>query len=501
MSNWADVGRTGLLARKIGMTRLFLDDGTHVPTTVLLVDRLQVIALRTDECDGYVAVQLGGGTAKPKNVTKPQRGHFGKAGVEPKAKLCEFRVSADALLDVGTELGAEHFVPGQLVDVRGCTKGKGFAGVMKRWGFAGLRASHGVSVSHRSHGSTGNRQDPGRVFKNKKMAGHMGARWRTMQNLEVLSTDPKRGLIFVKGSVPGAANGWVEIRDAVKHSMPAEAPYPAGVRANAFINDIEVFRDYSRGKAVSQAAGFTLVDQIARLMMVASDPGHRDRIDGMFLLYRKTLELMRNPDLADVEDPRAATNLAALPVLVSRLLVDRDKSVSKLAALLLAVLERGALKELEVDDVEWPASTTAMVREALEAFISEKRVRYVLRHKFTLAGGPNAGRIGGLVDIYGRIPDLELDGPVFTATPSWLDVDPKAGLTIWAADEGEPVEISSSVQRLALGQADVRRGVIAAFQVGVEGDGLDDATILYIRPNLEGHLLRRMSIPIATLRA
>lgn len=223
--------RTGVIAKKMGMTRLFQEDGRHVPVTVLQLDGLQVIARREADRDGYVAVQLGAGTAKAKNVAKPQRGHFGKAEVEPKAKVVEFRVAEDALLDVGAEISADHFVPGQLVDVSGHTQGKGFAGAMKRWGFGGLRATHGVSVSHRSHGSTGNRQDPGRVFKNKKMAGHMGDRQRTQQNLEVVRTDPERGLIFLKGSVPGHKGAWLTVKDAVKVSRPADAPYPAGLKA------------------------------------------------------------------------------------------------------------------------------------------------------------------------------------------------------------------------------------------------------------------------------
>jgi large subunit ribosomal protein L3 len=223
--------RTGVIAKKMGMTRLFQDDGRHVPVTVLQLDKLQVIGRREMDRDGYVAVQLGAGTAKAKNVAKPQRGQFGKAEVEPKARVVEFRVAEDALLDVGAEISAEHFVAGQLVDVSGHTQGKGFAGAMKRWGFGGLRATHGVSVSHRSHGSTGNRQDPGRVFKNKKMAGHMGDRQRTQQNLEVVFTDAARGLIFVKGSVPGHKGTWLVVKDAVKVARHADAPYPAGLIA------------------------------------------------------------------------------------------------------------------------------------------------------------------------------------------------------------------------------------------------------------------------------
>ncbi len=222
--------RTGVIAKKVGMTRLFQEDGRHVPVTVLALDNVQVVARREADRDGYTAVQLGAGSAKAKNLTKPERGHFGKAEVEPKAKVVEFRVAEDALLDVGAEIAASHFVAGQMVDVQGVTQGKGFAGAMKRWGFGGLRATHGVSVSHRSHGSTGNRQDPGRVFKNKKMAGHMGARNRTQQNLEVVLTDVPRGLIFVKGSVPGHKGGWLIVKDSVKVARPDEAPYPAGLK-------------------------------------------------------------------------------------------------------------------------------------------------------------------------------------------------------------------------------------------------------------------------------
>ena len=224
--------RTGLLAQKLGMTRTFTADGKHVPVTVLKVDNCHVVAVRRQDSDGYDAVQLGNGVAKVKNVGKAMRGHFAKAKVEPKRKLNEFRVSADALLEVGQELSPEHFVPGQYVDVAGITIGKGFAGAMKRHNFSGLRATHGVSVSHRSHGSTGNSQDPGKVFKGKKMAGHMGDRRATQQNLRIVSTDAEEGLILVRGAVPGAKGGWVRIIDAVKHSVPEDAPFPAGLLAS-----------------------------------------------------------------------------------------------------------------------------------------------------------------------------------------------------------------------------------------------------------------------------
>lgn len=208
--------RSGVIAQKVGMTRVYNDAGEHVPVTVLRMDGCQVVAQRTVEKNGYTAVQLGAGQAKVKNTSKAMRGNFAVANVEPKAKLAEFRVTEDNLLDVGTELKAGHFAAGQLVDVTGTSIGKGFAGAMKRHGFGGLRATHGVSVSHRSHGSTGSRQDPGKVFKNKKMAGHMGQTRVTTQNLEVVSTDEDRGLILVKGAVPGSKGSWIIVRDAVK---------------------------------------------------------------------------------------------------------------------------------------------------------------------------------------------------------------------------------------------------------------------------------------------
>jgi large subunit ribosomal protein L3 len=218
-----------MIARKMGMTRLFGVDGSHVPVTVLKVEDCEVVAIRTEAKDGYVAVQLGAGKAKAKNVTQPMRGHFAKAKVEPKAKVCEFRVDDDAVLEVGARVHVGHFVAGQFVDVAGVSIGKGFAGAMKRHNFGGLRASHGVSISHRSHGSTGQHQDPGRVFKGKKMAGHMGHRNVSVQNLEVFGVDPDQGLIMIKGGVPGPKGGWVRVTDSIKKALPKDAPYPAAV--------------------------------------------------------------------------------------------------------------------------------------------------------------------------------------------------------------------------------------------------------------------------------
>ncbi len=240
--------RTGVLAKKVGMTRVFAADGSHVPVTVLSLEGCQVVGVKKNEVrevdvkkrgevvgkrsanDGYTAVVLAAGARKAKNIAKPVRGQFAKSGVEPKAMVREFRVSDDMLLEVGQELSADHFVAGQKVDVSGVSKGRGFQGAMRRWNFGGLRATHGVSITHRAHGSTGQRQDPGRVFKGKKMAGHWGVERVTTQNLEIVRTDAERGLILVKGSVVGAADGWVEVRDAVKAKRPDAAPKPAGLR-------------------------------------------------------------------------------------------------------------------------------------------------------------------------------------------------------------------------------------------------------------------------------
>ncbi len=224
--------RSGVIAQKVGMTRVYTDDGVNVPVTVLRMDNCQVVSHKTEEKNGYTALQLGSGTAKVKNVTKPMRGHFAVAKVEPKRKLAEFRVAPENLVEVGAEITADHFVAGQKVDVTGTSIGKGFAGAMKRHNFGGLRASHGVSISHRSHGSTGQCQDPGKVFKGKRMAGHMGATRVTTQNVEVVKTDVERGLILIKGAVPGSKGAWILVRDAVKKARPADAPLPAAIRSN-----------------------------------------------------------------------------------------------------------------------------------------------------------------------------------------------------------------------------------------------------------------------------
>ncbi len=225
--------RTGLIARKEGMTRVFDADGRHIGVTVLKVEECQVVSVRNEEKDGYTAVQLGAGKAKVKRVSKANRGHFAKAKVEPKKKMAEFRVSNENLLEVGSELGPNHFVPGQFIDVTATSKGKGFAGAMKRHNFGGMRATHGVSVSHRAHGSTGQCQDPGKVFKGKKMAGHMGSERVTTQNLQVVAIDEEDGLILVKGAVPGANSSWVLVNDAIKKPLPEEAPLPAGFKQDA----------------------------------------------------------------------------------------------------------------------------------------------------------------------------------------------------------------------------------------------------------------------------
>jgi large subunit ribosomal protein L3 len=225
--------RSGIIAKKVGMTRLFMEDGKQIPVTVLQLDKLQVVAQRTADAHGYTAVQLGAGTAKAKRTSKAMRGVFSAASVEPKRKIAEFRVDPENLIAVGEEITADHYFEGQFVDVCGTSIGKGFAGAMKRHNFGGLRATHGVSISHRSHGSTGQCQDPGKVFKGKKMAGHMGAVRVTTQNLEVVKTDSERGLIMVKGAVPGSKGGWVTVKDAVKKPFPENAPLPAALKSAA----------------------------------------------------------------------------------------------------------------------------------------------------------------------------------------------------------------------------------------------------------------------------
>ena len=225
--------RSGVIAQKVGMSRIFTEAGEHVPVTVLRLGNCQVVAHRTKDKNGYVAVQLGAGSRKIKNVGKAERGRFAVAKIEPKRELAEFRVDENGLIPVGAEITADHFIVGQFVDVTGTSIGKGFAGPMKRWNFAGLRASHGVSISHRSHGSTGGRQDPGKTFKNKKMAGHLGHERITTQNLRVVSIDAERGLIMLSGSVPGSEGGYVFIKDAAKRKMPKDLPFPAALRKAA----------------------------------------------------------------------------------------------------------------------------------------------------------------------------------------------------------------------------------------------------------------------------
>ncbi|SUZ33779.1 50S ribosomal protein L3 [Roseibaca ekhonensis] len=259
--------RSGVIAKKLGMTRLFMEDGRQVPVTVLQLDGLQVVAQRTADRDGYTAVQLGAGAAKAKRISAPMRGHYAKASVAPKRKLAEFRVSPDNLIEVGEEITADHYFEGQFVDIAGNSIGKGFAGAMKRHNFGGLRASHGVSISHRSHGSTGQCQDPGKVFKGKKMAGHMGAARITTQNLQVVRTDSERGLIMVKGAVPGSKGGWVTIKDAVKKPFPENAILPAALKSAA---------DAARKAAEEAAAAAAAEEEAARQAALEAEAAEQD---------------------------------------------------------------------------------------------------------------------------------------------------------------------------------------------------------------------------------
>ncbi|MDE0209724.1 MAG: 50S ribosomal protein L3 [Boseongicola sp. SB0667_bin_21] len=257
--------RSGVIAKKVGMTRLFMDDGKQVPVTVLLLDKLQVVAQRTPERDGYAAVQLGAGAARAKRTSQAMRGHFAAAKVEPKRKIAEFRVDPENLIEVGEEITANHYFEGQFVDVSGTSIGKGFAGAMKRHNFRGLRASHGVSISHRAHGSTGQCQDPGRVFKGKKMAGQMGAVRVTTQNLQVVRTDADRGLIMVKGAVPGSKGGWVTINDAVKKPVPDNVILPAALKSDAAAaaRAAEEAAEAAAAEAEAAAAGAAEAEQAA----------------------------------------------------------------------------------------------------------------------------------------------------------------------------------------------------------------------------------------------
>ncbi len=259
--------RSGVIAKKLGMTRLFMEDGRQVPVTVLQLDGLQVVSTRTADRDGYTAVQLGAGTAKAKRVAAPMRGHFAKASVAPKRKLAEFRVSPENLIEVGEEITADHYFEGQFVDIAGTSIGKGFAGAMKRHNFGGLRASHGVSISHRSHGSTGQCQDPGKVFKGKKMAGHTGAARVTTQNLQVVKTDSVRGLIMVKGAVPGSKGGWVTIKDAVKKPFPENAILPAALKSAA---------DAARKAAEEAAAAAAAEEEAARQAALEAEAAEQE---------------------------------------------------------------------------------------------------------------------------------------------------------------------------------------------------------------------------------
>ena len=263
--------RTGLIAKKIGMSAYFKESGKHVPVTVLRVDNCQVAAHRSRDVDGYVAMQLGVETAKVKRVTKPMRGHFSKAKIEPKKRLVEFIVSEDLMVDVGSEITASHFVAGQFVDVVGTSQGKGFAGGMKRHGFSGLRASHGVSISHRSHGSTGQCQDPGKVFKGKKMAGHMGSVNVTTQSLEVVSIDVDRGLILIKGAIPGSKGSYIVIKDALKKALPDNVPMPAGTRDPIGLSDDSEVADISEVELSGE-----VVDNLAAEPSSGSDLPSKD---------------------------------------------------------------------------------------------------------------------------------------------------------------------------------------------------------------------------------
>ncbi len=487
--------RTGLLTRKLGMTRFFDGEGAHVPVTVLSLDGCQVTAMRTFERNGYDAVQLGAGVRKPKNTPQPQRGQFGKALVEPKRVLREFRVRPDALLDVGVELQADHFLPGQLVDVKGVSIGKGMAGAMKRWNFGGLRASHGVSVSHRSHGSTGQRQDPGKVFKGKKMAGHLGQETVTTQNLQVFRVDVERGLIMVRGSVPGSADGWVEVRDAVKRPAPVNAPFPAAiVRPNTRPDDDVIDKPSER----------SLVDYLSRMRAawdkVLGPP--MTRRDGVYDLYRVLYALLaRGKQPGEHVDDGLALVLENLPATATSLVLDEDGGVQRAGALLLAVLLQGARDDLRLDHQDdWGPELTAAVGRAVREHVQTLPIRFVTREDLKRSSRDGL-RIEGRVEVLTLVPGLELDGPIRTAVPRWAKEDAPAAVTLGWTEQGVPLPFSYRTERLALSSSDRARGALVAFRIDARADTDTDPDdmIIRLRPSIADHPLSPLYLPFSDI--
>lgn len=493
MSASAKPQRTGVIARKIGMTRMFAADGTHIPVTVLRLERCQVVEMKTVDRDGYDAVLLGAGSAKTKNVSKAQRGQFGKAEVECKQRLVEFRVEPDGALEIGVEISAEHFVVGQLVDVRAQTQGKGFQGAMKRWGFAGLRATHGVSVSHRSHGSTGNRQDPGRVFKNKKMAGQMGGKMRTQQNLLVVAVESERGLIHVKGSVPGSKDGWVEVRDAVKQPLHPEAPVPAGLLSNQLVES-----------APPGNATVTLADHIAEMRALWVEIVNREnpkRLDAAYKLYLRTNAVMKRLKRGEpIEDAQDRMSLEGLPSAAQHILVESEHGLSRIGALLLALVRNGPRSELDVEpDGEWLPGTKQVLRDAVEEFVREQRIGCIVRHALKQASSGPSQSIFGRLEFFNQMPGLELNGPVSLAPTAWVHPDVDIKITATLNAEGERMRLEPKARPAALLDRDIKRGVFAALDLSLTAQDLGEDPMLELRPSISGHWLNPIFIDVEKL--
>jgi large subunit ribosomal protein L3 len=476
------------------MTRFFDGEGAHVPVTVLALDGCQVVGHRTQRRDGYTALQLGAGVKAPKNVARPQRAEFAEALVDVKAVRREFRVPEDALLEIGSVLSADHFVPGQLVDVRGVSIGKGMAGAMKRWNFGGMRATHGVSVSHRAHGSTGQRQDPGKVFKGKKMAGHLGVETVTTQNLTVFRVDAERGLIMIKGAVPGSKQGWVEVRDAVRRPVPPTAPFPGAIRNTRTATT-------GPGDDPSTPLSDYLDAMQTAWAKVLGDPDGRR--DGVYDLYRHLWSLLaRGRRDEEAVDGNLAVALNNIPATATRLVLDEDRGVAQAGALLLALLLEGPRPELRLgNEDEWGPDLTAAVGSAIREHVRTLPIRFVTRESLKRSSHDGRTRVGGRLEVLTVLPGLELDGPVATAAPEWAVEDAAAALTLAWTVEGEPLPFKAAVERLSPTLADRRVGVLAAFSICAEADAgepLDDTT-LRLRPSIAGRPLSPLYVRVADM--
>ncbi len=486
----ANLSRSGVLARKCGMTRLWDGNGDPVPVTVLELAGCQVVGVRTQERDGYCAVQLGSGVRKSKNSNKAQRNVYERLSLELKAVVAEFRVSEDMLLPVGALLAADHFVVGQKVDVQGRTKGKGFAGAMKRWNFGGLRASHGVSLSHRAHGSTGQRQDPGKTFRGKKMAGHLGDAVRTQQNLTVIDVRPETGLILIKGSVAGAEGAWVKIRDAVKQPLPSEAPRPGRFRLPNYVPPPWAF-----DLTPAELEPDSIADALSSAWEDIERPGESDaRARAAYLIYRGAFGILSpGYPAAFRRSAQVERMVRALPEVAFFMMLDDAREVARAGALLTAVTLAGATPETDLPSSAevWPDRLIPAVAARLQAQVASRRLQLLVVPD--LKRSEDGARMTGKVSVLDRFPALDLGGPVRTRTPGWFRPDMHLTLSALTqgADGSRPVEISTRPHKIS--RADVIRGTLAALDVDFkmpegEVDGFS------LRPMLGHHPLDPISI-------